>query len=230
MPSPLVSVVMAVRNGERFLAEAMQSVGGQTWAPLEILVVDGRSTDATAAIARSFPGARYVLQRGRGIADAYNLGLAEARGEFVAFLSHDDRWTPDKLTAQMEVLLARSELGFAVGRVRYFLEPGAAVPAGFRGALLQGDHVAYIMEVLLARRGVFDTVGAFDTSLSTGEDVDWFARARDLDVAHAVLPQVLLHKRVHESNVSLNDPATNRILLQVVRRSLERKRAPEGRR
>jgi glycosyltransferase involved in cell wall biosynthesis len=222
---------MAVRNGARFLAEAMQSAIDQAWVPLELLLVDGHSTDSTAAVARSFPRTRYVVQRGRGIADAYNLGIAEARGEFVAFLSHDDRWTSDKLTAQMAALLDRPELGFAVGRVKYFLEPGAVVPSGFRTELLHGEHVAYIMEVLLARRRVFDTVGAFDTSLSTGEDVDWFARARDLGVPHTVISSVLLHKRVHETNVSLNDPATNQILLRVVRRSLERKRerTPDGR-
>jgi glycosyltransferase involved in cell wall biosynthesis len=224
MPPPGVSVVIAVRNGERFLAEAMRTVLAQTWKPLEILVVDGRSTDSTGSIAASFPQARCLTQRGRGIADAYNEGIGQARGEFIAFLSHDDRWTPDKLATQMEVLLARPELGFAVAHLKYFLEPGAALPPGFRPELLTGEHAACIMEVLLARRETFDIVGAFDTTLTTGEDVDWFARARDLGVPHAVVSRVLLHKRVHQTNLSLNDPATNQILLRVLRRSLERKR------
>jgi glycosyltransferase involved in cell wall biosynthesis len=224
MALPFVSVVMAVRNGERFLAEAMRSVLAQAWEPLEILVVDGHSTDSTSIIARSFPRTRCIVQRGRGIADAYNLGIAEARGEFIAFLSHDDRWTYDKLATQMQVLLARPELAFAVGHVKYFLEPGATIPSGFRRELLHGEHVAYIMEVLIARRDVFTTVGAFDTALTSAEDVDWFARALDLKVPHVVIPRVLLHKRVHEANFSLNDPATNQILLRVVRRSLDRKR------
>lgn len=230
MPQPFISVIMAVRNAERFLAEAMHSVLAQSWDPLEILVVDGHSTDSTATIARSFRQARYVLQTGRGIGDAYNMGIAQARGDFVAFLSHDDLWTPDKLKAQMEVLLGRPELGFAVAHVKFFLEPGVTVPSGFRADLLDGEHVAYIMEVLLTRRTVFDTVGLFDAQLSTGEDVDWFARARDLEVPHAVIPRVLLHKRVHETNLSLNDSAGNQILLRVLRRSLGRKRdrAAEG--
>jgi glycosyltransferase involved in cell wall biosynthesis len=229
MVAPLVSVVMAVRDGERFLADAMRSVLAQTWDPLEIVVVDGHSTDATADIARSFPRTRYLLQPGRGIAEAYNVGIARARGGFVAFLSHDDLWTPDKLTSQMDALLAAPHLGFVVAHARFFLEAGSTAPRSFRAGLLEGDHVAYIMETLLARRQVFDTVGPFDAALSTGEDVDWFTRARDLPVAHAVVPRVLLHKRVHQTNASLNDPATSRILLGVVRRSLARRRGhPPG--
>jgi glycosyltransferase involved in cell wall biosynthesis len=224
MLEPLVSVVIAVRNGERFLPAAIQSVLAQGWRPLEILVVDGHSTDGTAAIAHSYPEIRYVLQANRGVADAYNTGIAAAQGEFVAFLSHDDLWTPDKLRSQMAYMLDHPEVRYTVARVKFFHEPGAPLPAGFRRKLLEGDHLAYIMETLLARKAAFKEVGGFDTGLTSGEDVDWFARARDTQTAHEVIPKVLLYKRVHDANLSLCDPATNQILLQVLRRSIRRKR------
>ena len=81
-----VSVVMAVRDGERYLAEALASVHAQTVAPLEILLVDGGSTDATREIADG-AGARVIEQRGDTLADAYNTGIEDARGDVVAFLS-----------------------------------------------------------------------------------------------------------------------------------------------
>ena len=91
-----VSVVMAVRDGERYLAEALASVDAQTVAPLEVLLVDGGSRDATRAIAEGH-GARVLEQEGDTLADAFNTGIRAARGDAIAFLSHDDVWLPRKL-------------------------------------------------------------------------------------------------------------------------------------
>jgi len=103
--NPLVSVIMIVKNGERFLAQALDSVVAQTYRPLEIIVVDGQSCDRTAEIARSYPLVRYLLQETLGVANAYNQGVAAARGELIAFLSHDDVWAPEKIAKQAQYLL-----------------------------------------------------------------------------------------------------------------------------
>lgn len=222
---PLVSVVIAVRNGERYLAAAIASVLAQEYRPLEIIVVDGRSDDRTAAIARSFASVRYVLQSSAGVANAYNLGIAMAAGELVAFLSHDDLWTPDKLRRQVAYLLEHPSVQCVTARVRFFLEPGCALPPGFRAELLEGDSVGHIMETLVVRRSLFGVVGTFDPALSTAEDVDWFARVKDAAIATAVVPEVLLQKRVHDANLSLNAPENDRNLLSVLKQSIARKRA-----
>jgi glycosyltransferase involved in cell wall biosynthesis len=222
---PPVTTILAVRNGERWLPAAIDSVLRQTWRPAEILLVDGHSTDGTAAVAARYPEVRYVPQRGRGVGDAYNCGIAAATGQYLAFLSHDDLWAPQKLELQMQYLLAHPEAQYVVGRVKFFLEPGCAIPAGFRSELLETAQVGYIMETLLARRRVFDLLGGFDIQLTSGEDVDWFARAKDANVSHGVRDEILIYKRVHSTNTSLNDTTTNQILLHVLRRSLKRKRA-----
>jgi glycosyltransferase involved in cell wall biosynthesis len=196
----------------------------QTYRPFEIIVIDGRSEDATAAIARSFPEVRVVPQTGRGVADAYNLGVASAKADFIAFLSHDDLWTPDKLNVQISHMMAHPEIGYSIARVTFFLEDPNSMPAGFRPELLEGDHVGRIMETLVARKSVVDAVGRFDTSLSTAEDVDWYARAADLGIPMAVLPNVLLRKRVHEDNLSITTPANNQNILKALRQSIRRKR------
>lgn len=224
MPDPVVSVIMAVKNGERFLARAIESVLAQTRRPDEIVVVDGQSIDATARIATSYPLVRYVLQSGRGISDAYNLGIETARGGILSFLSHDDVWTPDKLALQVDYLVRNPDVQCTVAKARFVLEPGEPPPPGFRPEWLAGDHPAYIMETLVARRGAFETVGLFDPAFPTGEDVDWFARAKDSGISIALVPETLLIKHIHGTNISLTTPSGNQSLLLALRRSILRKR------
>jgi len=225
----LTSVILAVRNGERFIASALQSVVEQNYTPKEILVIDGHSDDGTAEIARAFPEVRVIPQIGRGIADAYNLGIRCARGEFVSFISHDDIWSAGKLAQQVQFLVEHPRVEYVTGRVKFFIEPGCPIPYGFRKELLDGDHVGHIMETLVARRTLFDRVGVFDCSLTTAEDVDWFNRARQMGIPTAATPAVVLHKRVHGGNSSLNVAENNANLLRVLRNSVARKRsAPDA--
>ncbi len=224
MNQPQVSVIVAVRNGERFLKQALQSIAHQTFEPFETLVIDGYSTDQTADIARSFPQVKYHLQAGTGIGDAYNCGIQLARGELMAFLSHDDLWTPDKLETQVTFMVDHPEVDFSLAHMKFFLEPGEPPPPGFRESWLVGDQVGQIMETLMARPTVFERAGLFDTGLSTGEDLDWFARATDMGLSKAVIPQVLLHKRIHSTNLSLTTAENNQNVLAALRRSILRKR------
>lgn len=221
---PLVSVIVIVRNGERFLAEALQSIRAQSYRPLEILVVDGHSTDRTAEIARA-ADVRYFLQPDAGISNAYNFGIAQARGALIAFLSHDDIWLPDKLTVQVAHLLAHPECQYAVCRIRYFLEPGLTHLPNIRAEWLQQEPIAYIMETLVARRTLFARIGWFAPELATAGDVDWFARVFDGREIGYPCDQVLVEKRIHDQNSSLIVSDSNKQLLLSMRRSLQRKRA-----
>ncbi|HEX5852076.1 MAG TPA: glycosyltransferase, partial [Solirubrobacteraceae bacterium] len=87
---PSVSVIVPVYMGERFLADALDSVAAQTYAPLETIVVDDGSPDRSAEIAAGRPGVRLIRQKNQGVAAARNAGLAAARGELLAFLDQDD--------------------------------------------------------------------------------------------------------------------------------------------
>ena len=225
-PAVDVSVVMAVKNGALFIDQALDSLEALSVQPREVLVIDASSTDDTPTIVRKRSWATLVVQQSRGIAGAYNEAIGLASGGLVAFLSHDDLWAPEKLARHVAVMTARPELQFTVSLVQHFLEPGAAAPVGFRRALLDGPVAGMLMEALVARRALFDAIGPFDTRFTTGEDTDWFARALDAGVAHATLGEVLVRKRVHTSNASLNDARLNANLLTALRRSVERKRAP----
>lgn len=221
---PTVSVITVVRNGERFLGEALASIAHSQLRPLEILVIDGGSTDRSVEVASQVPGVRVVPQASSGIANAYNEGIAAARGELVAFLSHDDRWLPGKLDRQVAHMALHPGLLMTFTHVRHVLD-GDTVPPGFRRDLLDRAVPGLIMETFMARPAVFDLVGPFNPAFAVSEDTDWFARARDAGVTYEVLPDVLTEKRVHGTNASLNTPQINSLLLSALRQSVHRKRA-----
>jgi glycosyltransferase involved in cell wall biosynthesis len=223
---PLVSVIMPVRNGVRFIGEALQSVITQDYRPIEVIVIDAASTDGTReAVLRLAPqGVRLVDQQERGIATAWNQGIGAARGEFLAFISSDDRWLAGKLARQVEVMRADPTLKYTIAHFRYFLQPDCAIPATFNRALLGQSLVGRIMETLVARRDVFDLVGTFDPGFRTAEDVDWYARAKDAGVPMRVLDDVFLEKRIHDDNLSTSGVQNTPHLMEALRRSIQRRR------
>ena len=110
----------------------------------------------------------------------------------------------------------------------FFLEPGVPLPARFESDPMERPREAGTPGALVARRSLFDEIGGFSTDLAIGCDADWFARARDRGVPMAVIPQVLLKKRIHEGNLSTDYRRNREEMFEVVRRSLVRRRSGEG--
>lgn len=120
MSHPLVSIIIPVYNGARYLREAIDSALAQTWPCCEVLVINDGSTDAgaTEAIARSYgERIRYFAKPNGGVASALNLGIAQMRGEFFSWLSHDDVYLPHKVASQMRLV----ETLFPAERASLFL-------------------------------------------------------------------------------------------------------------
>lgn len=222
---PLVSTIIPVYDGERYLAEAIESILAQTYRPIEVIIADDGSTDSSAGIACSYKEVRYLFQTNQGHAAARNVGIRAARGELIAFLDADDLWTADKLSIQVGYLIDHPEIQYTIARVKFFLEPGCHIPSGFRKKLLRNDHVGRLIPTLVARRSLFDAFGKFNPNSTTAEDVDWFARANDSGIPMAIIPRVLLYKRVHDTNLSINAPTNNQDLLKVLKQSIHRKRS-----
>jgi len=215
MPSPasgqpLVSIILPVLNAERFLAQALASVAAQTYQHYELLIVDGGSTDGTAALARTAAQALFIPQLGTGLANAWNTGLTTARGQYVGFIEADDLWQADKLARQVAYLEAHPEIEYVITQVQLFLEPGCPLPAGLNPAVFETSHLGRMPGTLIARRALFDAIGMFEDRWQVTPDVEWFARLMAEDVPGAALPQVLLRRRIHESNQILpRSPAPN---------------------
>jgi glycosyltransferase involved in cell wall biosynthesis len=111
---PAVSVIIPTYNYGRFLKEAIESVQAQTVTDFEIIVVDDGSTDDTPSVLASIKDSRLVSVRttNRGDSAARNTALPMVRGKYIAFLDADDRWRPNKLELQLQVLEAEPQIGF----------------------------------------------------------------------------------------------------------------------
>ena len=226
-PDPLVSVVIAVRNGEEFLGASIESAIAQTWPRLEIIVVDGESSDRSADIAKSYREVTLRAQRSRGFAAAWNEGILAARGPLIAILDSDDLWEPRKIELQVRALADHPECGYAVARTRFLRMPGAPLPPGFDRVDMDADHSAPYPSAVLLRRGMFDRVGLFDESLRIASDIEWFRKARDLGIEAVSMPETLLHRRIHAGNLSSRPPDPSllkRELLSLLRASIQRRR------
>src|SRR5690242_6106612 len=108
MTPALISCIIPVYNGERYIKESIDSVLAQTYGTLELIVVDDGSIDGTAEVVTHYgERLRYVRQANGGTAAACNHGLSLAQGEFMAFQAADDVWHPEKLARQMARFAAR---------------------------------------------------------------------------------------------------------------------------
>ena len=222
---PLVSVIMPVYNGARHVRDALESVFAQRYRPFEVIVVDDGSVDDSGVIVQSFPDVRYIRQSNQGVAAARNHGIEVARGEFFAFLDQDDLWKPEKLEVQVDYLLSHPHVAYTLSHQQFFLDHGATLPAWFRKELFSTVHAGWSLNSLVGRRTAFEQVGNFVTAYVAASDSDWFFRAKAKEIPMEVVPQLLLLKRIHDSNESGRAKEVLSELLKVVKTSLDRQRS-----
>jgi glycosyltransferase involved in cell wall biosynthesis len=224
MPEPLVSVVLPIWNGERYLAEAIESVLGQSHPSVELVIVDDGSTDGGPELAASYPEVKLIRQENRGVAAARNRGVSESTGDLLAFIDQDDVYAPEKLELQVAELERRPDAGVCVCVMEFVLEPGCELPEWVNPKLLGLEVPSWQLGCLLIRREAFDRVGPFDTSYRWCSDADWFVRMRDGGVRDTVIDDVLMRYRIHESNDSGTTNGMWSEQLRVFRSSVHRKR------
>lgn len=228
MTPPKVSAVIPAYDGERHVAQAIESVLAQTYAPVEIIVVDDGSRDGTAAIVRSFPGVKLVARANGGVSAARNEGVRHATGSLLAFLDQDDRWTPEKLRLQVAAL---GEVGddppvdYVLGHQRLEVEPGVREPAWLRNWSGPREHLGYFPGTLVVRREAFERTGGFRPGAEPAEGADWFLRANECGLTKRVVPDVVLIKRVHDRNQSADTALVRQKMLAAFRGSVQRRRA-----
>lgn len=209
--APTVTVIIPTFNRARYLAQAIESVLGQSFADFQLLVVDDGSTDDTPALLRGFtdPRLRVLRENHRGISAAMNAGLREARGKYVARLDSDDVWCPGLLARGTAFLDASPDVDVVYARARAMAADGTprehylGLPLRFPGDSLQslawGDATCNITAI--ARRACFDTTGPYDETLRTHEDWDmWLRVARNH--RFAFLNETLAQFREHDDGIT----------------------------
>jgi glycosyltransferase involved in cell wall biosynthesis len=220
-----VSVVIPVRDGERYLSEALRSVLDQSFGDVEVIVVDDGSEDSTPEIIRAMGSkVRSVRQEPAGLAAALNRGVEVSRGAFLAFLDADDLWTPRKLELQMAVLAAQPKLDLTFGHVRQFHSPDLSDQQRAAIACPPETIPGLSKGTMLIRRESFARVGPFGT-WRVGEFVDWYARATECGLAVELLPDVVMLRRLHTRNTTLRAPEAQVDYVRITRAALHRRRA-----
>lgn len=228
--SSLVSCIVPVYNGERFLSAALDSIFAQTYERFEVIVADDGSTDATADVAKSYSKPiRYVRQTNRGPAAARNLGVGAAEGDYLAFLDADDLWHREKLSRQIARFSANPELTYCVTHILNFWEDEVSDESDRLKAHPRSSPVpGYVADTLLARRQVFEKVGGFDEQLEHGDLTDWFLRVRNSGCIGELMSDLLVYRRLHATNRSRKRASNSRAaFLEILKANLDRKRSEQ---
>ena len=205
-----ISVVLPTYNGEKYIGEALESAFAQTLPPFEVIVVDDGSTDDTGKIVGRYGDrVRYIAQTNRGVAGAYNTGIAAATGDLVAFLEHDDLWAPEKNALQVQAF-ERQHVGLVFCPVSLLAEGQASKTNSLElddGEGLYGfadffkQNRILNCSTVMIKRGLLSQVGGFREDLRLGFDYDLWLRV----LAHCnvfSVPEPLVTYRIHGGNLS----------------------------
>jgi glycosyltransferase involved in cell wall biosynthesis len=225
-----VSVIIPVRDGARYIADAIKSVLAQTKSSAEVLVIDDGSKDETATIVSQYSGSgvRLIQQPPEGAAAARNRGVKLARHELLAFLDADDLWTSTKLEQQCAELRSDTALETVFGHVQNFVssdvEPATRARLRCPKESVPGPHVG----TMLIRQESFERVGSFETEWEIGEFLAWYARAQLLGLREKMIPTVLLMRRLHRTNQGILKRSERGDYVRVMKKILDRRRESEA--
>ncbi len=206
---PLVSVVIPTYNRAPFLLQAIESVLGQTYQNVEVIVVDDGSTDGTSAALHPYlDRITYIQQDNRGASVARNVGIAASNGEFIAFLDSDDLWLPDKLSAQLSLLHSHPEIALVGGHALILGDAPDSTPhlfSDYNGTIVPFEQVLLdtplMTPTIVVRRSCLPDGAPFTPGLRFGEDWELYLRVA---LAHPVgfIPKVMAHVRRPGDNIT----------------------------
>ena len=217
MVEPVVSVIMCVRDGAKYLIEALDSIANQNIEELETIIVDDGSVDNSVEIASNHPlQSAIISQQTLGIGAALNRGLQAAKGRYLSFLDQDDVWASGSLGAKLAVMRNYTNLDFVFGKT---------VNTDDKLNRIAAPLPARLLAAMLIKRTSALNVGLFRTDITHAVIIDWNSRAAILGLQFRMMDDVVLLRRIHGENMGVRDRARAQVdLLHVVRAHLNRKR------
>jgi glycosyltransferase involved in cell wall biosynthesis len=236
----VISVVMPVYNGQRFLAQAMDSLLAQTFREFEIIAVDDGSTDNTPEILHRYANAdsRVRIVRGdhAGISAALNRGIEAATHEWIARMDADDVAVPERFARQLAAAKAEPRVvvwgSFAqhvdhAGNVLGISRTGPTSYQEFERFRAAGEDVYVIHPTSMLRKDIVLKVGGYDSRFNFCEDLELFDRMAEHGGVVA-LPEPLLGYRIHATSISMQRFFTMRRFANFVRARAKARRAGQS--
>jgi len=227
---PAVSVIIPAYNHEKFVQECIQSVLNQTFQDFEIIITDDASTDRTVGIIQQFDDPRIKLFRhleNKGASIASNNCIIHSSGKYIAMLSSDDIWHPEKLEIQVEYLEKHPEIGAVFGKVEWVNETGQPILyysfpyknvfevdnrsrfEWLRYFFYRGNCLCHPCS-LIRREHYFD-VGLLDPSFASLPDFDLWVRFCLKYNIHVLDQPLVYFRRINEQKNASGDNIDNRI-------------------
>lgn len=215
--APLVSVIIPAYNGEEYINEAIDSALEQQNVALEVIVVDDGSSDQTVKrVAQYGERVRLLQKKNGGVASARNVGVAHAKGRFVALLDQDDRYLPDKIAAQVSAMSEQPDAVLCHANIRMIDAQGSLMQGGHLGhptdkampsglVLKRLFHANFLLAcTVLMRREAVLAVGGFNERLWGVDDYELWLKLAVLGPI-VYLNRVVSEYRWHESNTSRDE-------------------------
>jgi len=217
---PLISVVIPVYNCEAFVSEAIESVFAQAHSSFEVIVVDDGSTDSTPEVLAQFGNRiEVVTQENRGQSAARNVGIRQARGEYIGLLDADDLWTDVHTSSLLPVLVNDNSCLAAIGHTQYVKSSGGRITER-----TSGFYAQELVGAGLYRSELFSHIGFFDETMRHGEDLDWKARFSESGLKARLVPETVFCYRRHENNMTNVRECVRQGHIDAIRRKVARAR------
>jgi glycosyltransferase involved in cell wall biosynthesis len=214
----LVSMVIAVHNGERFLKEAVDHALAQTYPHLEIIIVNDGSTDSTKVILDQIHDSRVRVihcEKNQGAANALNIGIKEARGEWIAIQDADDNSYPNRIEEQVNYIHQHPSL-VGVGTLINCISGDVDVPdeayegtKNYKNSIIKRKGIRKVIyfscplthSSVMFSKPVFKKVGGYDSTFNIAYDYDlWLKLLEKGDME--LVPKVLIDYRIHRGSLS----------------------------
>jgi glycosyltransferase involved in cell wall biosynthesis len=225
---PKVSVVIPAYNSMEYLPQTLESVLQQSFRDFEVLIVNDGSCDHIEQWGAELadPRVKLISQVNQGVSAARNTGIAQAQGEYIAFLDSDDLWELSKLAKQVQCLEAEGEVGLVHTWMFFADEQGKST-----GRVLRSDAEGWVWEQLaernmvacssvMVRRSCLESVGVFDPGLRINEDWDLWIRIASR-YPFAVMKEALVYYRQLPTSISKNYRVMESAFHTVIERTFE---------
>ena len=208
--APLISIVLPTLNSAEFLAGSIESCLGQTHRALELIVVDGGSTDGTLAIVERYlaadPRVRLLHQGANTgqLPGALNLGFAAARGDYFTWTQGDDYFEPDALAVLLAALRADPALGLAYTGFQFIDETGQPLRDATLGPPEGLWHTNVVGHCFLYRRAAAERAGQYDPAYLMAEDFEYWLRLYRVTTLGYVPGRHYAH-RLHAASLTMSN-------------------------
>ena len=190
---------MPVKNGEKYMQEAIDNIKKQDMN-VEIIVVDDGSSDSTSQIAQE-NGCKVIKNlQSKGQVAAKNQGLEAAKGKYVMFHDHDDVMRKDVLSKLYNELKANESVSAVEAKVKDFFSPEMSEASKEATSIKEDAYYGLFTGAILMKKSIFDKIGKFSESLNTGEIIEWQTRMQQNNLEIKKLDMISTDRRIHDTN------------------------------